>query len=465
MTVNPNWLTQKILTKQLRDGRLTVTQLLQSCIHRINQHDSQVHAWEYLDSGIALQLAKGLDKAIERSDKTLPSQVVSSLFGIPVGVKDIFATLDMPTGWGMDIYRDRYLDQEAAVVSRLKVAGAIILGKTVTTELATAAAGPTANPHDLQHTPGGSSSGSAAAVADGMVPLAIGSQTMGSILRPAAYCGVFGFKPSFGLVSRYGMMPVCQELDHVGIFARGISDLQILLTVLVGPDRRDPDSLQGEPSFGTIEPTSRLAQYQHSSCLRIGFVSTPYWNQAEKVTQARLHQAMSGLQQAGINVEEVSLPRAFDRAWEVVQTLCAYGLYKNHGRYLSADVGSLALQEWLQRGRTVADATYQQACQYRDRCRRLLQPIFSQYDALLSPVTIGPAPLGLANTGSPLFCGLWSLCGIPALNIPLGQTESGLPLGGQLVGPLYGDRELLAVAEQCWPTLERNFGGVKRPTG
>ncbi|EDX85941.1 Amidase, putative [Synechococcus sp. PCC 7335] len=464
MTVDPNWLTLKILTKQLREGRLTVTQLLQSCIHRINQHDSQVHAWEHLDIQLALQLAKGLDRAIERSDETPPSQIVSSLFGIPIGVKDIFATLDMPTGWGMDIYRDRYLDHEAAVVSRLKAAGAIILGNTVTTELATAAAGPTANPHHLQHTPGGSSSGSAAAVADGMVPLAIGSQTMGSILRPAAYCGIFGFKPSFGLISRYGMMPVCQELDHVGIFARGITDLQILLTVLVGPDRRDPDSWLGEP-FGTIESTSKLAQHHHSSCLRIGFVSTPYWNQAEKVTQVRLHQAMSKLQQAGINVEEVSLPREFDRAWEVVQTLCAYGLHKEHGSHLPTNVGSPILQTWLQRGQAVSDANYRQACQYRDRYRQLLQPIFAQYDALLSPVTLGPAPFGLTNTGSPVFCGLWSLCGLPALNLPLGQTESGLPLGAQLIGPLYADRELLKAAEQCWTVFKMHFGGVKRPTG
>lgn len=317
MMVAPNWLTQKILTEQFRAGQLTVTQLLQSCIHRIDQRDALVHAWEYLDIESALQSAKELDSPLEQRGHTTHTQAVSPLLGIPVGVKDIFATLNMPTCWGMDIYRDfawegqcdRDLNHEATVVSRLKAAGAIILGKTVTTELATAAAGLTANPHHLQHTPGGSSSGSAAAVADGMVPIAIGSQTMGSILRPAAYCGIFGFKPSFGLISRYGMMPVCQELDHVGVFARCISDLQTCLSMLVDPDPQDPDSWLGEP-FGTIDSTSRLAQ--HHQGLRIGFVPTPHWNQVESVIQTRLHQAVSALQQVGITVETISLPSEFN---------------------------------------------------------------------------------------------------------------------------------------------------------
>ena len=171
------------------------------------------------------------------------------LRGIPVAVKDIFSTADLPTTWGTSIYKDRYLAEDAAVVARLKAAGAIILGKTVTTEFATAAAGPTRNPHNLDHTPEGSSSGSAAAVADGMVPVAIGSQTMGSVLRPGAYCGIFGFKPSFGVISRHGMMPVSANLDHVGLFARDLDDLELLLGILASPDDRDPACNQSIPKI------------------------------------------------------------------------------------------------------------------------------------------------------------------------------------------------------------------------
>ncbi|MEM9486578.1 MAG: amidase, partial [Cyanobacteria bacterium P01_F01_bin.116] len=443
---------------------------LQVCLQQIELREPQVRAWTYLDIERAKKQSVRWEQVLrgisERGPQACNSKGFESypLLGIPVAVKDIFATLEMPTCWGTEIYRNRYLDHEAAVVSHLKSAGAIILGKTVTTALATATAGSTTNPHNAAHTPGGSSSGSAAAVADGMVPLAIGSQTMGSVLRPAAYCGIFGFKPSFGLISRHGMMPVSQVLDHVGVFARCLDDIQQLLTVLAKPDSRDPDCQFSEQIVSFEQPLSEKLENE-GRILRLGLIKTLHWRHAEDVAQSRLLKAVDVLKQADIRVELVSLPAEFDRYWSIVQTLCAYGLYQNHGNLLTEypDQCSPRLKSWLKRGQSISDNAYQQACQGRDRYRELLAPIFAQYDAVIAPVTTGSAPLGLENTGSPIFCGLWTLCGLPALNIPLGYTVKSLPLGCQLVGALYSDRQLLNIAQHCWQILKKTFGDIQIP--
>lgn len=458
----PHSLTAEAVTAHLTMGQLSVTELLQVCLQQIKSREPIVQAWVYLDIDHAQQQATEWEQKLKQQG----SQIIEScpLLGVPVAIKDIFATLEMPTGWGTEIYQNRYLDHEAEVVSNLQSAGAIILGKTVTTDLATATAGPTTNPHNLAHTPGGSSSGSAAAVAAGMVPLAIGSQTMGSTLRPAAYCGVFGFKPSFGLISRYGMMPVSPVLDHVGVFARCLGDIQRLLTVLVKPDIRDPDC-QSFEQLVSFEPPVSYQRENKSRSIRLGLIQTPYWHQAEDVAQSRLMAAVNGLRQADIVVDLVSLPPEFDQCWTLVQKICAYGLYQNHGALLTDYPVhcSTLLKRWLQRGQSISKDTYQQACQWRDRYREFLAPVFAQYDAVVSPVTTGPAPLGLGNTGSPIFCGLWTLCGLPALNMPLGKTADGLPLGCQLVGPLYGDQRLLATAHHCWDILSPIFGEITLP--
>lgn len=469
-------LSVQALADKLSTGELSITELLQACLQRIELREPQVRAWTYLDIDHAKKQAADWEQVLK--DISEPGAINYSgpqatksagfesypLLGIPVAIKDIFATLEMPTCWGTEIYQNRYLEHEAAVVSNLKSAGAIIMGKTVTTALATATTGATTNPHNMAHTPGGSSSGSAAAVADSMVPLAIGSQTMGSVLRPAAYCGVFGFKPSFGLISRYGMMPVSQVLDHVGVFARCLDDIQRLLTVLVKPDVRDPDCQSSGQIVCFEQPLSGKLENEGRS-IRLGLIKTPYWRHAEDVAQSRLLQAVDVLQQADMTVDPVSLPTEFDRYWSIVQKLCAYGLYQNHGSLLTeySDQCSPLLQSWLKRGESISDAAYQDACEWRERYRELLAPIFAQYDAVITPVTTGPAPLGLDNTGSPIFCGLWTLCGLPTLNIPLGKTTDGLPLGCQMVGPLYGDQQLLNVAHQCWNVLSSVFGEITLP--
>ncbi len=438
----------------IRTRQLSVKELWQKCQRRIRLREPQVKAWTYLAWELSEEQAAGWDRQLAVQASWPLGR--HRLLGIPVGVKDIFATVDMPTTWGLSCYCDRNSTQDATIVSSLKQAGAIILGKTVTTELATAAPGPTTNPHRLSHTPGGSSSGSAAAVADGMVPVAIGTQTMGSVLRPAAYCGVFGLKPSFGALSRHGVMPVSRWLDHVGIFGRCLDDIGLLLGTLAKPDPRDRDCIQSlTPAPSPPAP----------GALRLGFVPTPHWDRAEAIVHQRLGTAVNTLKQAGCMVEPVTLPPIFKDYWEVVKTLCAQGLYANHRELLERYPNHISplLEDWLRQGQTVDESVYRQAVAYRQTCQQRLQQIFSRYDALVSPVTLDSAPQGIDQTGSPIFCSLWTLCGVPALNLPLGQTAQGLPLGCQLVGAHSRDWQLLAVAARCWPALAQRFGEIKIP--
>jgi Asp-tRNA(Asn)/Glu-tRNA(Gln) amidotransferase A subunit family amidase len=433
------------------DHQISVSEILNDSLSRIDTRESDVKAWIFLAAEAARQQMASQEqycRAISPSD--LLSQC--PLFGIPVGVKDIFATVDMPTAWGLSPYRDRYLPEDAAVVTRLKAAGAIILGKTVTTELATAAAGPTRNPHNLAHTPGGSSSGSAAAVADGMVPIAIGSQTMGSVLRPAAYCGVFGFKPSWGLISRDGVMSVSAVLDHVGMFARCLNDIRRVFEVLI--DQAD-----------TARQSPAVRSHQSSRPPQLAWIKTPHWHLVDPIAQTRLQQMVDVLSNAGANINAVELPTDCADFWETIQTLCAYGLYQHHGWLLKnhRPLCSPNLQAWLQRGQQVGVSTYTAALHQREQYRASIDTLFSDFDAVLTPVTSGPAPHGLENTGSPLFCGLWTMCGLPAINIPIGQTLDGLPLGCQLVGRYNCDRQLLHIAEYCWQHLKPIFGDIKIP--
>ncbi len=456
---------------RMREEQLTATQFLQTCLDRIEQRESVVKAWTFLAPEAAQQQALDCDTGDSEGDRASP-QSFQPLHGIPVAVKDIFATVDMPTAWGTPIYAGRYLTEDADVVTRLKAAGAIILGKTVTTELATAAAGPTRNPHNLAHTPGGSSSGSAAAVADGMVPIAIGSQTMGSVLRPAAYCGIFGFKPSFGAISRRGMMPVCDDLDHVGLFARSLADMQHLLTVLT-VDPADWVTGAHRQQLGTAVRAHSPAPLRSGESIenppnlepQLAWVKTPHWHQVEPVAQSQLTQTIAVLKQTGIAVETVALPPVCHDYWDTVQMLCAYGLNAHQGALLERfrESCSPQLKDWLQRGQLIQPAAYEQACQRGACYREAITSILEQYDAILTPVTTGPAPYGLATTGSPLFCGLWTLCGTPALNLPIGRTAQGLPLGCQLVGRWGEDESLLHTASRCWQVLQTAFGRIQLP--
>lgn len=446
------FLTATAALTQIQQEQLLPSQLLESYLTRLAQREPVVKAWTHLAIAAARQQAAHQDQQL----RARPVNAIikeQPLFGVPIGIKDIFATVDMPTAWGLPLYRDRYLPEEAAVVTRLKAAGAIILGKTVTTELATAAAGTTRNPHNLAHTPGGSSSGSAAAVADGMVPLAIGSQTMGSILRPAAYCGIFGFKPSFSCISRQGVMPVSVDLDHVGMFARCLNDIRLVFEALV--DR--------QPILPESEASSMMANQAQPP--RLAWIKTPDWSLIDPVAQSRLKQIVRVFFPSAVTITPVDLPTTELDYWATTQTLCAYGLYQHHGDLLKNHLSACSpkLQDWLRRGQVIDQSAYATALGAQKQFQTSIDALLNDFDAILTPVTTGPAPRGIKNTGSPRFCSLWTLCGLPAIALPIGKTSDGLPLACQLVGRRNSDRQLLNMAEYCWEQISLSIGSMTVP--
>jgi Asp-tRNA(Asn)/Glu-tRNA(Gln) amidotransferase A subunit family amidase len=427
-------LTASEAISRLTAAEFSSLELAQACLERIGQREKTVAAWQYLDANQVVNQAITCDRT------RAAGAPLGALQGIPVAIKDLCATADMPTGWGTSIHAGQQLNYDAAVVERLRAAGAIIMGKTVSTEYALARAGKTKNPHHPNHTPGGSSSGSAAAVADRMVPIAIGTQTGGSVLRPAAYCGVLGFKPSFGTVSRFGVMPVCRDLDHVGVFARSLADIALLCSVLMGTDGRDPDCL------GAMVPTD-LPDLGRSP--RLGFVRTSAWHEVEAEAQDALVDSLEMLAQAGATITEVSMPSAWEEYLATIDVLMACGAAVNHGPDYDrhGEAFSPQLRQVIERGRAYGSLAYGAARQAVVNYSVALAPIWAEFDALVTPVTTGPAPEGLHNTGSFKFCGPWTLLGVPALSIPVGRAENQLPLAIQLVVGRGADWHLLAVAD------------------
>ena len=419
---------------QLSTSQLSSLDLAQSCLARVDQREQAVEAWQYLNPDQVIEQAIAGDRARATGTPLGP------LHGIPVGIKDICSTVDMPTGWGTPIHAGQQLNYDAAVVERLRAAGAIIMGKTVSTEYALARAGKTRNPHHPNHTPGGSSSGSAAAVADCMVPLALGSQTGGSVLRPAAYCGVLGFKPSFGAISRFGVMPVCRDLDHVGVFARSLADIALLCSVLIGPDGRDPDCT-GSWMLPHLTHLGRSP--------RLGLVRTSAWSEVDPEAQATLVDSGEKLAQAGARVTEVSMPSTWADYLATIDVLMACGAAVNHGQDYDRHGQALSLQlrQVIERGRRYGSLAYGAARQAVVNYSAALAPVWAEVDALITPVITGPAPQGLDDTGSFKFCGPWTLLGLPALSIPVGRAKNTLPLAIQLVGPRGADQALLALAD------------------
>ena len=419
----------------IRDGVISSEQLVEAYLARINEVDAQVQAWTFLDPSYALQQARVAD------ERRLSGQTIGPLHGLPVGVKDIFDTSDMPTEYGSVLYTGRTPSRDASVVTRLRAAGALIMGKTVTTEFAYFAPGKTRNPHRSEHTPGGSSSGSAAAVAANMVPLAIGSQTNGSTIRPAAYCGVVGFKPTHGVVSRYRALMLSRTLDHVGLFANSVEDVALLAEQIAGYDEQDPDTrAQAQIPFADIAAeTPPLAPM-------FAFIKTPHWEKADEETRAGFAEVIEHL---GSQVEEVELFPSAGEAWQWHQTIMAVEMAHNlerewmHGR----DHLSEQLRAQIERGQEVPATDYLKALSRIAPVHDSFVELFEQrYDAILTCAAPSAAPKGLVSTGDPSFCTLWTLCGMPSVTLPLLQSADGLPIGVQLVGPRHGDARLLRTA-------------------
>ena len=392
--------------------------------------DGEVQAWTFLDPAHALAQARAAD------EERLTGRPIGLLHGVPVGIKDIIDTADMPTENGSVLHAGRTPSRDAHVVTRLRGAGAVIMGKTVTTEFATRAPGKTRNPHNPAHTPGGSSSGSAAAVAAGMVPLALGSQTGGSTIRPASYCGVHGLKPTHGLVSRRGMFQLSRSLDHVGLFARTIDDLALLLEVLAGHDEGDPDTRpRARP------PYREIAAEEPPIPPMLGFVKTARWDEMEPDAREAFSELVAHL---GDRVEEVELLALDAGEWQRIIMDAEMALNLAREWTTGRDRLSPSLRARLESGHTVRAYDYLRARAGVPALVASLTELFEQrYDALLTPATFGTAPAGLESTGDPAFCTLWTLTGMPAVSLPLMQGASGLPLGVQLVGPRDGDARLL----------------------
>ena len=427
-------LTATEAVRAIRAGEITSEDLVRDCLQRIAEVDGQVEAWAFLDPDHALAQARKADTV------TRAGQPRGVLHGVPVGIKDIFDTGDMPTEFGTPLHAGRRPASDATAVSLLREAGAVIMGKTVTTELAVFSPGKTRNPYNPEHTPGGSSSGSAAAVAAGMVPLAVGTQTNGSVIRPASYCGVIGFKPTFGAISRRGALSLSPTLDQVGVFARTIEDIALISEALMRFDAGDA------AMRSTARPELiRISAEPPPVTPRLGFVKTPVWDAAEEATREAFAELVETL---GDAVEEIALADPFDQAMEWHRVIMEADLAKNlaaeYGR--GADQLSSILREMIERGQVILAVDYNRANDWMPVVRGLLDEAFRWNDALVTPATTGPAPHGLDSTGNPIFCTLWSYLGLPAVNLPLFRAEDGLPFGAQLVAARGDDARLLRTA-------------------
>jgi Asp-tRNA(Asn)/Glu-tRNA(Gln) amidotransferase A subunit family amidase len=427
-------LTASEAAPRVASGSISSEELTRACLDRIAATEPVVHAFAHLDPEYAVAQARESD-AWRRSGKQ-----IGPLHGVPVGIKDIIDTEDYPTECGTALLAGRRPRNDATVVSKLRAAGAIILGKTVTTEFAYFHPGKTRNPRDPERTPGGSSSGTAAAVAAGMVPLAIGSQTNGSIIRPGAFCGVFAMKPSHGLVSRAGVLPLSRNLDHLGPFARSLDDLALALDAIAGHDADDPDTQPlGARNFRAT------AQEKFGLDPRFAFVRTPVWDKADPDTREAFEELANELGDACFTHD---LPEHYAEAWPAHRAVMAADMAHNLGKLADQGRGTVSqqFQELIAEGRGVTATRYLDALALARALRGPIEELFQQEcTAIITPATAGVAPKGDA-TGDPVFCSLWTLLGLPAITLPLLSGEDGMPLGVQLIGAPGDDARLLRTA-------------------
>lgn len=429
---DPATLTAREAARRIAEGALSAAELTAACLRRIETEEDRVQAWAFLDPQKAMAEARERDR---RRARGLP---LGALHGVPVGIKDIIDVKGMPTTNGSSIDAGNRPWEDATLVRRLRAAGAVILGKTVSSEFAYYHPGKTRNPHDAGRTPGGSSSGSAAAVAAQMVPLAVGSQTNGSVIRPASFCGAVGFKPGFGAIPRTGVLRLAPTLDQIGVFARTIEDAA-LAEVLMGPDGRDRDATE------TPGPLSATALAAPPVTPAFAFVKTPVWDRAEEGTKAAFTELTQAL---GEQADEADLPDAFSRAHGWHGVVMAAEMARNLGHYVdrTPDQCSAQLCEIVAQGRTIRAPDYLAARDMGAVLREALAPVFDRFDAILTPAAPGEAPEGLETTGDPAFCTLWSYLGLPAISLPLMTGPAGMPIGVQLVGAPGQDARLLRTA-------------------
>lgn len=424
---DPTQLTASEAAILLQQRTLSAEHLMMAFLQRVAEREPEVLAWRSYNADAALEQARALDRGPLRGP----------LHGLPLGVKDLFDTRDFPSGYGSPIYEHHQPINDAAAVALCREAGAIVLGKTVTTEFATFTPGPTRNPHNPLHTPGGSSSGSAAAVAARMVPLALGTQTAASIIRPAAYCGVVGFKPGFGLIPRAGVKSLSESLDTVGGFGRSVADVALLTSVMAD--------------------AAQWRQLRLDSKPRIGLCRTAYWDAASPAARQALEDTRQRLIKAGVQVVDVRLPDTFDQLAKVHDEIMCAEAFKaladervNHPQLLSE-----SLRQMLVRGEEIGYPQNRDNHALVASARAQLCQVFADCDLLLTPSACGEADVGLQRTGDPLFSRTWSLLGLPSLHLPTGFGPMGLPVGVQFIGPASSDTQTLVFCHWVEHQLNR----------
>lgn len=439
----PNGLSACEAAEKISVGWLTSVELVTACLDRIEQTDGQIKAWSYIDREHALAQAKELD------DRRAHGKPMGKLHGIPVGLKDIIDTKDFPTERGTAIFEGRKPERDARIVDRLREEGAVILGKTVTTELAFLHPSHTCNPHNPEHTPGGSSSGSAAAIAGYHVPLAIGTQTNGSVIRPASFCGVYGFKPSNGVVSRTGLLQTSKTLDQVGCFGRSLDDVALLIDAISDYDPDDQNSF----------PTARPKMFAGAKSAvpvepNLAWFDLPFADRLSSDTTDGLNEIIDAL---GDQVERIQAPDNFAELLDTQRIIHEYEIIQHLKETFENDFEKLSasLKPVVERARTISNEEYNHALDIKSQFESFFREFFMDYDAILTPSSTGEAPpISDGGTGDPAFCTLWTLAGLPCLNMPMLVGSNGLPIGTQLVGAYEEDDRLLRTANWILTELQ-----------
>ena len=447
-SLDPFKLTLSEASRLIHQNKLSPSELLTSLLHRIDALEPELKAWVNIDREGAIAAAERCSKEVAEGRLRGP------LHGLPLGVKDIYYTKGMTTAAGSTILADFVPSYDATTVIKLKEAGAIILGKTETTEFACFDPAPTRNPWNTGHTPGGSSSGSAAAVSSGMCPGALGSQTGGSTIRPAAYCATIGLKPTYGRISRYGVFPVSWCLDHVGIFTRSVEDAAVLLEVLAGHDPKDLTS-------STLPVPSYRKALDGSSPPRLGLLKEFFFVNANEAVKKNIEETTERLSNAGAEVVEVQLPASFKAvhaAHSILMMTEAAAVHKKTFQTRMKDYRP-NLRGMIASGLLMPAPTYLKAQQIKSQFIREISEVIKGFNGFITPATPAPAPKGLKSTGDPAFNAPWSFSGLPAITVPSGVTKNGLPLGIQLVGHPFAEKELLHIAHWC----ERIIGFSNQP--
>ena len=421
-------LTATEIVSGVNESLFSAEDVARACLARIEQRDPLILAWETVDADLALAGARRIDQIT----------ATKSLQGVPFGVKDVIDCAGLPTQMGSPLYINRSAWFDAGCVAQARMAGAVALGKTVTAEFAGTAPTRTKNPHNIDHTPGGSSSGSAAAVADCMIPVAFGTQTGGSVIRPASFCGIFGFKPTYGMYSTAGIKPAAESLDTVGLMARSLDDIELFHSILINDSTTLNDPFEDAP--------------------RVGVCLTHLWETADHDTTSVMENTVTRLTNAGARLSDKELPgdaqrltaeRAIINAYER-----AHGL--THEWHGSRDQLSTQIIKTCETGLSITGAQYVAALQFVDNYRRLAIKLFEDVDILLTPAVPGEAPLGHEYAGDPRFQELWTLLRFPVITLPTHRGKNDLPIGIQLVAPWYKERELFAISRWVLQNLQHS---------